>query len=40
MGTMLGVPVVELFGDQNLHRLTQKLIAAVAEHVLRDPVQE
>ena len=37
---MLGVPGVEFPGDQDLHRLAQKLVASVAEHVLGDAVQE
>ena len=37
---MLGVAGVEFPGDQDLHRLAQKLVAGVAEHVLGDPVQE
>jgi hypothetical protein len=37
---MLGVPGMQLDGDQSLDTLAKKLIAAVAEHVLGDAVLE
>jgi hypothetical protein len=40
MGSMLDVPGVQFLGDQDLHRLAQKLVPRVSEHILRDPVQK